>query len=685
MKVNAFSRIALCAGASALAIGALALPASADPAPSTFGTLVGLGSDTTQDVMNAIAAAIPGHLVASYDATKPDSSVVTRSGGTGVARANGSGAGRDLLRAAIGQTTSANVATYAGGTVAVTTADAFGKIDFARSSGGPGAADVRSDGVLTYIPFATDAVTYAVAPNSVLPHDLTKDQITAIYKGVYNRVQVDGGVSTLLRPTDTATVGARVVPITTFIPQAGSGTRSFWLGQLGITETNISDGTYANIKDHDFANALVEEHHGDALVSGTDDQDAGAIAPFSAGQWIAQGNLLVTDHRDGALLGATNGVEPVQGSAGTYALNSTYNAFTRPVYNIVPSRLADDPTSNIAKAFVGQDSEVCKQTSVITEYGFGLLATTGTGVKCGNTDTRAYQAAPSSTTIALGTLPAATTGKAATLSAALTNVSLGGGTVTFAKVAGSTTTTLGTATVAAGATSASIAYTPSAVGTVNVLAYFVPALTGVDAPAPTATQALTVAAVPAVASSTKVTASAKPVVGKAFTLTATVAATKYAAGKVAFYDGSKLLGSATFSTTSHRAALAVKATKTSYSVKAVYQPTTTAVVKGSTSAVVKIAVAKAKATVKVGTLKSVKHTKHGSVTVTVSASGVTPTGTVVVKEGSKTLASHSLSKGKATIKLPLLKAGSHKLTVTYKGSSTVASAKAATKTLKVTR
>ncbi|MDM7855519.1 Ig-like domain repeat protein [Cellulomonas alba] len=682
MKVNAFTRIALCAGASALAIGALALPASADPAPGTFGTLVGLGSDTTQDVVNAIAAAVPNHLIASYDATKPDSSVVTRSGGTGVARANGSGAGRDLLRAAIGQTTSANVATFAGGTVAVTTADAFGKIDFARSSGGPGAADVRPDGVLTYVPFAVDAVTYAVAPNSVLPHDLTKADITAIYQGVYDRVQVVGGVSTLLHPADTAAGGARVVPITTFIPQAGSGTRSFWLGQLGITETQISSGTYPNIKDHDFTNALVEEHHGNALVSGTDDQDAGAIAPFSAGQWIAQGNGLVTDNRHGALLGATNGTEPVQGTAGSYALNSAYNAFTRPVYNIVPSRLADDPTSNIAKAFVGQTSEVCQQTSVITEYGFGLL--TG-AVKCGDTQTRAYQAAPSSTTVALGTLPAATVGQPATLTAALTNVSLGGGTVTFAKVAGGTATTLATVTVAANATSASASWTPSATGTSDVVAYFVPALLGVGAPDPTASKPLTVSAVPAVSSSTKVAASAKPVVGKSFTLTATVTAATYGAGKVAFYDGSKLLGSATFSTSTHRAALAVKATKTSYAVKAVYLPTTTAVVKGSTSAVVKVAVAKAKASVKLTGLTTVKHTKHASVTVTVSATGVTPTGKVVVKDGKKTIATHTLSRGKATIKLPLLKTGSHKIVVTYTGSSTVAPATSAAKTLKVTR
>lgn len=53
-----------------------------------------------------------------------------------------------------------------------------------------------------------------------------------------------------------------------------------------------------------------------------------------------------------------------------------------------------------------------------------------------------------------------------------------------------------------------------------------------------------------------------------------------------------------------------------------------------------------------------------------SGAGVTPTGKVTVKEGSKTLASVSLSStGRGTVSLPRLKAGTHKLTVVYSGDS----------------
>lgn len=52
-------RLTATAVAAAVVAGGLALasPASADPTPAgTFRTLVGVGSDTTQDVLNALAA-----------------------------------------------------------------------------------------------------------------------------------------------------------------------------------------------------------------------------------------------------------------------------------------------------------------------------------------------------------------------------------------------------------------------------------------------------------------------------------------------------------------------------------------------------------------------------------------------------------------------------------------------------
>lgn len=85
--------------------------------------------------------------------------------------------------------------------------------------------------------------------------------------------------------------------------------------------------------------------------------------------------------------------------------------------------------------------------------------------------------------------------------------------------------------------------------------------------------------------------------------------------------------------------------------------------------------------------KSIKHTKKAKLTVTVTATGVTPTGTVTIYDGTKVIGKVSLTaakKGKFTFTLPKLKKGSHKIHAVYGGSSTVGSAKGATVTLKST-
>ncbi len=70
---------------------------------------------------------------------------------------------------------------------------------------------------------------------------------------------------------------------------------------------------------------------------------------------------------------------------------------------------------------------------------------------------------------------------------------------------------------------------------------------------------------------------------------------------------------------------------------------------------------------------------RGKLTITVAASGVpSPLGTLVIKDGKKTLKKLTLvakNKGVLVFKLPRLKAGKHKLSVTYSGSSTVAKSK----------
>lgn len=269
--------------------------------------------------MNGLGTAVDnGTLIASYNALGTPT-VKTRATGCQIARPNGSSAGIDALRNAVDNNT--------------------GCLDFARSS--RGVANTSSTD-LTWIPFGKDAVTFAVRSDSALPKALTKAQLVSIYT--------------------CQTTSLNGVALTPLLPQSGSGTRSFFLGQLGLTES-----TFGSCVDD-----TVQEHNGEALDS------AGDIAPYSVAQYIAQSNEPgdVVDRRGAAVLGSVNGVAPRKADG---TLNTAF-PFNRDVYNVVPTAKLTDPT--IAAAFVGATSKVCKQNAVIATYGFGTIA------NCGSTDLR---------------------------------------------------------------------------------------------------------------------------------------------------------------------------------------------------------------------------------------------------------------------------------------------------------
>jgi len=102
------------------------------------------------------------------------------------------------------------------------------------------------------------------------------------------------------------------------------------------------------------------------------------------------------------------------------------------------------------------------------------------------------------------------------------------------------------------------------------------------------------------------------------------------------------------------------------------------------SATGSLRVTKAKASVTVKAAKKVKTAKRAKVTVTLRAAGVPRfTGKVVVYDGRHKIGTAKVAKsGKVVVRLARLKAGPHKLSVTYKGSATVA--KVTSKKVKVT-
>ena len=184
MKARSFAKAVAISAASAVIItGLSAAPAMADPAatpPVTATTLAGFGSDTTQDVMNAIAAAVNAKTgrttsawMASYDTFAPAvlapgstaTTVVAKPGGVAIPRANGSGEGFKLLQVAKGTLGSSAILSGVTKTaVTVTTAQAAGQVDFARSSSGIKVADQNASGIWSYVPFAKDAVTLVTNP-----------------------------------------------------------------------------------------------------------------------------------------------------------------------------------------------------------------------------------------------------------------------------------------------------------------------------------------------------------------------------------------------------------------------------------------------------------------------------------------------------------------------------------------
>jgi hypothetical protein len=172
--------------------------------------------------------------------------------------------------------------------------------------------------------------------------------------------------------------------------------------------------------------------------------------------------------------------------------------------------------------------------------------------------------------------------------------------------------------------------------------------------------------------------------GASLTLTATVSPA--AQGTVQFRDGTTALGAPITVTAGTAGKTITVTTAGTHSYKASFAPTPTTPF-GASVGTLSYAVAKARPTV-TATWPSGKpvYGKAFTVKASVSAHGLTPSGIVSVKYGSKTLTHKSLSSGKATLTVPgtALTPGSRKLTLSYAGSTSV-SAGSATKTLTLVR
>lgn len=405
----------IAAGAAALASVALAAPSFADPVRP----YVTAGSDTIQDVWNGLTndstAVAPS--IASWNATSGGvayNTIQTKTGGTWFARPNGSGDGLKAVCATWDSTGDpTNKLTLNSTNYTLNTQD----VDFGRSSSGPSG----TSGTVQYLPFARDAVAIAFntqpvgSASSGLPStlNLTTGDITALYTGVPSAdgvvtfTQADGSAEPSGNATADVTAkvfvnGLQVVPE---LPQGSSGTRKFFAGAAGISNTVGANAAYVS----DVAGTVFgagtagpyEENNGRALTV------PGAVIPFSAAQWISQqtaaasntlnnstmalssinGNAAVTGSGSTAAQGPLFGSQNAAGAFNTVPVSGVGN-FNRDTYAVVPGAFLPTGTptpkqsalvSILTGGGIGQVFSGAGKT-IIKKFGFGVLSySVGTG------------------------------------------------------------------------------------------------------------------------------------------------------------------------------------------------------------------------------------------------------------------------------------------------------------------
>jgi hypothetical protein len=430
----------IAAGAVVAAVGGMALaqaaPALADPQP----TLVAVGSDTIQDVWNAftngtpadsaagisaVSAPLAAGLVASYNATNPATGAINEAitpqdgwavqngvvpnptatfplsaGDCSFARPNGSGQGIAALRLALNA-----ASTHA--SKAIAPLPGLGCVDIARSSSTVDTTDNNPAVDIQFVPFAIDAVTGATGPASCTPaancpsftadlgNGTTKSVTTvastlgsdigtaslAQISALYNCTATKIGSTTYWpqEPGQTAPSGDTAIDL--YVPQPGSGTRSFWEGS---SAANFPDSEVDStcVYDHIINGALAPANDGNVSVP-VEEHDGTAVStdplgydPFSIAQYISQQNPTHNPRFHGAVLQDINSVSPfVTAGTPSSGLNTNF-PILRNVYDVVKLSRLTTSSDPIDSLFNGVGSTICKQKSIIQSFGFALMSST---------------------------------------------------------------------------------------------------------------------------------------------------------------------------------------------------------------------------------------------------------------------------------------------------------------------
>lgn len=295
------------------------------------------------------------------------------------ARANGSGAGANQVNDSL-----------------TVTSGTWGCTDYSRASAQKGIGAALNAAT---IPFALDGVDFGVTTSSNFPRKLTYQDLVNIYACTGSF----GGVPMIPATTSPAAIAAaggvqKYAAANGYLyaalPQAGSGTRGFVVGALGLPSAWASSdaGLPVCVTTTTPSGGVLEEHDLRTI-------DDNGIAPVSIAQSITQREqsvsgvsdkqgrtvLIALDNTTGTSAmdpGASNGnlnyPVTMTNSYGGAASSATKGRFWREVYNEVPIQQLTNP--NIQAMFLGSNAAFCKNTATLEIYGFAADANCGVPV-----------------------------------------------------------------------------------------------------------------------------------------------------------------------------------------------------------------------------------------------------------------------------------------------------------------
>ncbi|MFC1433128.1 PstS family phosphate ABC transporter substrate-binding protein [Streptacidiphilus sp. N1-3] len=337
MRKTALAKIVSATALTAAAVTLAAGPALADPPVGTTPaatSIVGVGSDTIQAVFNQFSTDYTGTpKLYSWDATGT-SPIITKTGATSIARPNGSGAGVSALESTTRTT-----------------------VDFARVSSALPATAPTND---WYIPFAKDAVSWAAQTGGNAPANLTTADLTKIFS-----------TCTITKWNQITDIPGYTGPATTikaYLPQTSSGTRSFFLGQVGPAGACVQTTT---VEENEGSNPLL--------------QTADSIVPYSVAHFIGQvygGHGSGTDVPGPLTVRQINGITPIDPSTHVITTPFSTSVFGRNVSDVVRGTdwNAGDAHATALKAIFSTTGWICTNATAqadLASYGFLHLATCG--------------------------------------------------------------------------------------------------------------------------------------------------------------------------------------------------------------------------------------------------------------------------------------------------------------------